>query len=83
MSILTCDQLTQSLTDSTKSLTVDELGELVDHLGDGTMEKLRQEPWFHHIASVVPKEINAEMIHALWVLLISVHEERYMANKTA
>jgi hypothetical protein len=82
MRILTFDQLTQSLTDATKNLTVDELGELVDHLGYGTLEELRQERWFYHIENVVPKEINAEMIHTLWVLLISVHEERYMANKT-
>lgn len=62
----------------TGALSVNELADLVNHLGDGTLEELRKEKWFHHIEKLVPKDIDAETIHALWVLLIDEHSERYM-----
>ncbi len=68
-----------SLTDA---LGVNELADFVNHLGDGTLRELRKEKWFHRVERLVPDDIDAGTVHALWVLLIDVHSERYMAEVT-
>ncbi|MDO8523068.1 MAG: hypothetical protein Q7S12_02175 [bacterium] len=64
------------------ALSVNELADFINHLGEGTLEELRKEKWFHHVEKLVPKDINTETVHTLWVLLINVHSERYMAEVT-
>lgn len=62
---------------ATNNLTVDELADLVNHLGYGTLTDIQQEPWAHHVANILPADDDAEAIHALWVLLIEVHDSRF------
>lgn len=62
---------------ATDRLTVDELAGLIDYLGDGALEDIQKEPWGHHIAHLLPAFNDADAIHALWVLLIKIHDKRY------
>lgn len=64
----------------TGALSVNELANFVDHLGDGTLDELRKEKWFHHIEKLVPKDIDAGTVHVLWVVLMGIHSARYMAE---
>ncbi|MEK7076297.1 MAG: hypothetical protein AAB941_01385 [Patescibacteria group bacterium] len=66
---------------ATDDLTVDELADLINHLGDGTLEDIQREPWKHHIAHFLPAIGDAETIHTLWVLLKAVHDSRYVSRK--
>ena len=72
---MTAEQLGVAIK-ATDSLTVDELADLINHLGDGTLEDIQGEPWKHHIAHFLPAMNDAEGIYALWVLLIAVHDRR-------
>ncbi len=70
-----------AVVEATKNLTLDELADLVNHLGDGTLTEIQKEPWKHHVAHLLPANDDANGIHTLWVLLISVHDDRY-GNRT-
>lgn len=72
----------QQIIEATQQLTVSELGELVDHLGDGSFAELRKEPWAKHVTHLLPADNDADAIHTLWVVLTNVHSDRFMANKT-
>lgn len=63
--------------EATKNLTVDELADLINHLGDGTLTEIQEEPWKHHVAHLLPAVDDADAIHTLWVVLISVHDDRF------
>ena len=68
---------------ATKDLTVDELADLVNHLGDGTLEDIHMEQWGHRITRFLPAIDDARAIHTLWVLLIAVHNSRYSRERQA
>lgn len=72
-----------SIQEAVSSLTVDELAELVDCLGDGDMGSIRKRSWYHHVASILPKDNDADAIHALWVMLIEIHSNRFLAESQA
>lgn len=74
--MVTTEQI-DSMVEATKNLTVDELADLVNHLGDGTLTEIQKEPWKHHIAHLLPAVDDADAIHTLWVTLISVHDDRF------
>lgn len=74
--MVTTEQIS-AMVEATKNLTVDELADLVNHLGDGTLTELRKEPWKHHVAHLLPAVDDADAIHTLWVVLISVHNDRF------
>lgn len=61
---------------ATGNLTVDELADLVNHLGDGTLEEIQNEPWKHHVEDLLPAADDDKGIHTLWVILIDVHDKR-------
>lgn len=74
---MTPEQL-EAVVKATKNLTVDELADLVNHLGDGTLDEIQKEPWKHHIEHLLlPIMGDADAIHILWVVLIDVHDSRY------
>jgi hypothetical protein len=77
---ITLVQLIQKASEITSRLTVDELASLVDYLGDGDMESIRQQSWQHHVASILPKDNDSDAIHALWVVLIDIHSNRFLAK---
>lgn len=72
-----------ALVEATKKLTVDELADLINHLGDGTLTEIQKEPWKRHIAHLLPASDDADAIHTLWVVLISVHDDRYSTKQRA
>ena len=63
--------------EATNKLTLDELADLVNRLGDGTLAEIKDEPWGHHITHILPAADDADGIHALWVLLIEIHDSRF------
>ena len=63
---------------ATTKLSLDELADFIDHLGQGTLEDLRQESWYPSIADLVPENYNSEAVYELWIELIAIHEERFM-----
>ncbi len=63
---------------ATDHLTLDELADLVNHLGDGTLADIQKEPWKHHIAHLLPANNDVDAIHALWVMLIEAHDRRFI-----
>ena len=69
-------QLVATAAEASSNLTTDELADLVNYLGDGDMEGIRQAPWHHHVASALPNDNDADAIHALWVVLINIHSLR-------
>ena len=77
---ITLAQFFQEASEVTSRLTVDELADLVDYLGDGDMESIRQQPWQHHIASILPEDNNPDAIYVLWVVLMDIHSNRYLAE---
>lgn len=68
------------IVEATSQLSVNELGEFVDHLGDGTVVEIQEQPWKHHIASILPAADDAEAIYALWITLINIHSDRLLAK---
>lgn len=72
-----------AMVEATKNLTVDELADLVNHLGDGTLTELQKEPWKHPIAHLLPAVDDADAIHTLWVVLISIHDDRFSRKHKA
>ncbi|MDO8664924.1 MAG: hypothetical protein Q7K44_05300 [Candidatus Liptonbacteria bacterium] len=70
----------QTASEATNHLTINELGDLVDYLGDGDMASIRQQSWQHHVASILPKADDADAIHTLWVVLIQLHSDRFLAE---
>lgn len=78
---MTTEQL-EAVVEATKNLTVDELADLVNHLGDGTLAEIQKEPWNHHIEHLLsPIASDTDAIHTLWVLLIDVHDRRYQTSR--
>ena len=72
----TLAQLITTASETTSNLTTDELADLVNYLGDGDMDGIRQKQWRHHVTSILPKNNDADAIHALWVVLIHIHDLR-------
>ena len=70
-----------AVVEATNTLTIDELADLVNHLGDGTLEEIQKEPWKHHLAHLLPQADDSAGIHTLWVLLIDVHDKRYREKR--
>ena len=48
MTPMTAEQIDATI-EATDNLTVDELADFVNHLGDGTLTEIQREPWKHHI----------------------------------
>ena len=72
---MTVEQL-DTVVRATENLTVDELADLVNHLGDGALEEIQDEPWKHHIINLLPAADDTNGIHTLWVILIDIHDRR-------
>ncbi len=79
---MTTEQLNAAVK-ATDDLTIDELADLVNHLGDGTLEDIHMEPWGYQITRFLPAIDDAEAIHVLWVLLIEVHDRRFSRERQA
>ena len=74
--------LIQTASEATNHLTTDELGDFVNYLGDGDMASIHQQSWQHHVALILPKIDDADTIHALWVVLIQLHSDRFLAESS-
>ncbi|MFA5997652.1 MAG: hypothetical protein WC791_04190 [Candidatus Paceibacterota bacterium] len=74
------DMRLEDVTNGTNHLSTEELGQLVDHLGYGTLDEARSQSWFQHVEHLLPVEINAADIHELWVTMIFIHGERFRTS---
>jgi len=62
-------------------LALDELADLIIHLGDGTLAEIKDEPWGHHITPILPAADDTDGINALWILLIEIQGRRFSQRR--
>jgi hypothetical protein len=70
-------QTYEQLVESTNHLSVNELADFVDHLGDGTLEDAKKESWYNHVAHLLSDDIDRDTIYDLWVVMIDIHSDRF------
>lgn len=74
-------QATDRLIEATKSLTINELAELCNYFDEGPITEIKDRPWGHRVAHLLPTDGSYDSIQFMWITLVEVHGERLRAER--